>query len=170
MEWEQLGFNGYENEEIFEMIKKMFPKKWEEEIKIPNYKDFINEINTKDSITIAKSILKKFNFSFQYHYHGGISYSYEFYLLHSLIKMDFDIEICELFLWDIYPEDELEIFLNEYTDNGVLEVNKKLRKKSFIKLLEENNIIDTLNNLYLNIIKEIKKNDCTKNNKDKIDV
>ncbi len=153
-DWEELNF-GFDSETLFTLIKKAFPKEWKKEVRTPAYKDFLEKIKSTNSIEIAKSILKYFNLEYEFREHSGTFYSFEHYLLHDLIKMDFSVEISDLFLWDFsYPDEETEDFFDKITDNGKLEVNKALRKKTFVDVIKEDGTIETLNQLYLDLLKE----------------
>ncbi len=153
-DWKELNFE-VETITLFTLIKKIFPNQWESELRKPAYIDFLKAIKSTNSVEIAKSILKTFNLKYEFHKDGGAIYSFDNYFLHDLIKMDFSLEIFELFLWDFsYPDEEIEEFFNKITDNGKLEVNKALRKKTFINEIKDNGTIETLNKLYLDLLKE----------------
>lgn len=153
--WIDLNFEDYDCVIIYRLIENMFPMKWKNLVKIPAYREFIEKINTKNEIEIAKSILKEFNLTIRYDYFGG-GVVYRNDLLYNLLKIDFSIDIIHLFSFGATECDELNEFLNELIENGEeLEINKNLRKQSFIHLLKESGIITILNELYQNLLMKL---------------
>lgn len=158
--WSDLDFNDYDDIIAYKLIEKVFPKKWNKEIRIPLYNDYLEKINRKDDMEIAKSMLKQFDFNFHYDYIYGYRprtrVVYRNDLLLDLFIMDFDIDIIDFFIIDVTPSEETEQFFYELAEKKEeLDVNKFLRKKSFLNLLQDAGIIGILNDLYQDILLKV---------------
>lgn len=141
---------------VYRIAKEMFSLEWNSDFRMPIYKSFIETINKENDIEIAKSILRKFHFHFQYSYNYGTSYSYKEDILFNLIILDFDFNIADLFIIDFTPSKEMDEYLVKLSENGgVLEINKAIKSKKFVNLLNDCGIIKELNLLYIKILKSL---------------
>lgn len=156
--WENLNFNDYDCVIIYRLMEKIFPIKWRVLVKIPAYNEFIEKINSKNEMEIAKSILKEFNIKIGYDFFfGRITYRND--LLYNLLKIDFNLDVISLFSYEATECDELNEFLSELIEtNEELDINKNLKKNSFLHLLKESGIVSTLNELYQNILLKTSSN------------
>lgn len=161
--WRDLSFEDYQDVVVYQLLEKFFPVRWIQEVKLPMYKEYLESIQTKDEIEIAKLILKPFHFHFQYDFYygydyGGVHYIYTNYLLHDFLKIDFHIDLVSLFQVEAIPGSELSYFLYDLTEkNEELDVNQALKKKYFINLLQESGVIQLLNKLYRDIETKVSK-------------
>ena len=156
LNWWELDFSDYDRIIPYQLMNKMFLDSWNQFVRVPIYREFIECINTSSNIEIAISIIKQFSFTFKYYYSGRISMVYRHDLLYNLLKLDFDIDMIDFFSVDFTENDELNNFLLEFAKNNIeFQVNKYLRKLRFINLLKESGIMDILNKLYHDIIDRI---------------
>ncbi|MCI8347506.1 MAG: hypothetical protein HFJ12_06150 [Bacilli bacterium] len=160
--WRDLNFDDYEEITSYRLVEKAFVNRWQQEIRIPMYKQYLKKINTKNNQEIAKSMLRPFDLSYEYEYIYGYQprtgYQYREALLYRLLKMDFGVDIIKLFILNMTPSDKMNQFLYELAEKEeILNMNQFLRRKVFIELLKEGGIFDILSNLYQNILLEVTK-------------
>lgn len=157
-DWNDLDFCGDYILTVYRIAKEMFPSEWNSEFRMPTYKNFIDSINKENDIEIAKSILRKFDFHFQYSYSCGTSWSYKENILFNFLILDFDFNMADLFIIDFTPSEEMNDYLIKLSENNdVLEINKAIKTRKFVNLLNNCGIIKELNLLYIKILKSLEK-------------
>lgn len=157
IKWSSIDFYGFDDTHVLRLIKKMYPEKWREEISIPEYQEFVKIIDKSNKLEIAKSMLKYFKLKYEYHDDSSTRYRFDNAFLASIINIDFDFDIVELFISGFTPSNKIDEYIDKLMEeNKKLVVNEKLKTKSFMRLFEESGLIEILNDIYDKILKEIK--------------
>ena len=80
------------------------------------------------------------------------------FVIYDLINLNFNSELLNLFTLDFTQNQKMQEFLELFINTEEeLNINKYLRRKKFINLLEDCGIIEQLNNLYKSIIDFLNK-------------
>ena len=157
--WRFIDYYDYDEIMTFRLLSLLFKERWNSFV-IDLVSDFLTKINTKDDISIAKSIIKYFNLNISYSNYAT-TINYDDYLLHDILFMYLGETIMNLFVLDCYSHSEKMVSLYEkhkgVTDDDVLIVNNYLNSKKFIDMLTENNIINEINIYYNKVVSLVQK-------------
>jgi len=135
--WEEVKDFTWSDYKTYYTLKKMYPEKWYYDIEKNEFSKLLKKIDVTDRISIALSFIKIFDIK--------------------LFLSPIDIDYNENFiLLDDFSEILYENCLDELPhEDNVIIINKCLKRKKFIRILEENYLIDLFNDVYNNIKKYI---------------
>lgn len=144
-------YNNFSNRiNFYNLLSRYDKEAWDSYIVMPEFKNFVRNIDKTNETSIVIDFLKQFNLVYKYSEINGCNGKYDCLLVTDLIYMRTNILIPDFFDFT-GNDDSLQDFLSTFFDKQEFIVNDYLNSKKFIRILKENGIIEKINDIFNDI-------------------